>query len=239
VSARWPEPAASTLEVLEAQVRDLLGPNLRAMYVCGSLAFGCYNPARSDVDVLVITRRRLAPETRHVLSALLRTLASATPLEISFLSRADLEPWQYPTPFDYHFSRESEVRDRTSDYFATEIANARARGVTLVGPPPEEVLPAVPADDFLDSVERDLIWARGNLEDRPGYAVLNGCRVLAFRSERRVMSKAEAAEWGRSFVPPRFCSLVAEAGNSYASRRDGDLDRRSAAAFVDWIMASR
>ena len=68
MSPQWPEPAASVLEELEAQVRDLLGPNLRGMYVYGSLAFECYNPARSDVDVLVVTRRRMAPETRRALS---------------------------------------------------------------------------------------------------------------------------------------------------------------------------
>ena len=66
----WPEPAASVLEELEAQVRDLLGANLRGIYVYGSLAFECYNPARSDVDVLVVTRRRMAPETRRELVAL-------------------------------------------------------------------------------------------------------------------------------------------------------------------------
>lgn len=239
MSARWPEPAASTLEVLEAQVRDLLGANLHAIYVYGSLAFGCYNPARSDVDVLVITRRRLAPETRTALSGLLRTLALATQLEISFLSRADLEPWRYPTPFDYHFSQESEAHDQTADYFATEIANARARGVALVGPPPEQVLPAVPAEHFLDSVERDLVWARDHLDERPAYAVLNGCRVLAFRREQRVMSKAEAADWGRRFVPARFRALVDEAGDTYAGARDAELDRRSVAAFVDWIVSTR
>ena len=67
----WPEPARSVLEELVAHVRDLLGPNLRGMYVYGSLAFECYNPARSDVDVLVLTRRRMAPET---MPAMARTM---------------------------------------------------------------------------------------------------------------------------------------------------------------------
>ncbi len=141
VSPQWPEPAASVLEELEAQVRDLLGPNLRGMYVYGSLAFECYNPARSDVDVLVVTRRRMAPETRRALSSVLRRLEEVARLEISFLSRADLEPWRYPTPFDYHFSGSSEVHDRAGVYFATEVANARARSFALVGPPAGGRLP--------------------------------------------------------------------------------------------------
>lgn len=225
--------------MLEVEVRDLLGANLRAMYVYGSLAFECYNPARSDVDVLVIMHRRMAPETRRALSAFLRRLAETSPLEISFLARADLEPWQYPTPFDYHFSREEELHDRADEYFATEIANARARGVALVGPPPTDVLPAVPDEDFLDAIEKDLVWARERVDERPGYTVLNGCRVLAFRRERRVMSKAEAGEWGLRFAPEQFRSLVSQAAENYAGRSEAQPDPRAVVSFLEWIEVDR
>ena len=87
----FPEPAASLLDQLVPRVRDLLGANLRGIYVYGSLAFGCYNPARSDVDILVVTRRRMAPETRRALASFLHRLAETAHVEISFLSRADLE----------------------------------------------------------------------------------------------------------------------------------------------------
>src|SRR5262245_11897003 len=162
---RWPEPAGSLLEELEAQLRDLLGTNVVGMYVYGSLAFGCYNPARSDIDVLVVTRRRLAPETRGPLSSLLHGLSDR--LEISFLSRADVDPWRYPTPFDLQVSGEGAKHDGAAVYFATEIANARAGGVALVGPPPEELFPEVPEEDFLDSIERDLVWARDHVHEEP------------------------------------------------------------------------
>src|SRR6188472_14575 len=128
-SVSWPEPAGSVLDELVAHVRDLLGPNLRGMYVYGSLAFQCYNPARSDVDVLVLTRRRMAPETRRALSSLLHRLEELARLEISFLARGDLEPWRYPTPYDYHFSGSAEKHDGAGEYSATEIANVRVSGV--------------------------------------------------------------------------------------------------------------
>jgi streptomycin 3"-adenylyltransferase len=220
------------LEELDAQLRDLLGPNLRGVYVYGSLAFGCYNPTRSDVDVLVVTRRRMAPETRRALSSLLRRIP--TRLEVSFLSRADLDPWRYPTPFDYHFSGKSELHDRTAVYFATEIANARACGVALVGPPPQDVFPPVPDEHFLDSIERDLAWARDHIDEEPGYAVLNGCRVVAFRREKVVMSKAEAGAWGARSAPERFHTLIAEAAAIYAGGQQGELDRPAVVAFVEW-----
>jgi len=235
----WPEPAASLLVELVPRVRDLLGPNLRAMYLYGSLTFDCYNPARSDVDILVVTRRRMAPETRSALAAELRRLAEIAPIEISFLSRGDLEPWRYPTPFDYHFSGEDEGQDGADAYFATEIANARTRGVALVGPPPRKLLPDVPDEDFLDAIERDLDWVRERLDERPGYAVLNCCRVLAYRQERTVMSKAQGAEWGLRAAPERFRPVVAEAAAMYASPDDLPVDRGAAAEFLEWVQRGR
>ena len=234
MSASWPEPAASLLGELVPRVRDLLGPNLRAMYVYGSLVFDCYNPARSDVDVLVVTRRRMAPETRRALASAMRRLAELAPIEISFLSRADLEPWRYPTPFDYHFSAEEEMQDGADAYFATEIANARARGVALVGPPPVDVLPAVPDEDFLDAIERDLVWASERVDERPYYGVLNGLRVVAYRRERTVMSKADAGRWGLRHAPARFHPLIASAAAFYAGEPGVELDHSDVVAFIEW-----
>jgi streptomycin 3"-adenylyltransferase len=99
------------------------------------------------------------------------------------------------------------------------------------------VLPPVPDEDFLDAIERDLVWARDRLDERPGYAVLNCCRVLAFRQERNVMSKAQAGEWGVRSVPEQFRSLVSDAATMYGSEKDVPLDRETVAAFVEWVQA--
>src|SRR4029078_1937790 len=100
-------------------------------------------------------------------------------LEISFLSRGDLEPWRYPTPYDYHFSGSAEKHDRAGEDLATEIENVRVRGVALVGPPATEAFPDVPHEDFLDSIERDLVWALDHLEERPAHRVLTSRHALA------------------------------------------------------------
>jgi predicted nucleotidyltransferase len=236
VSVRWPEPAGSVLEELEAQVRDLLGANLRGLYVYGSLAFDCYNPARSDVDVLVVTKRRMAPETRRALSSVLHRLDRVARLEISFLSRADLEPWRCPCPFDYHFSGTTEKHDGAGTYFASEIPNARARGVAIYGPPPEDVLPAVPEADFWDSLVRDIRWARDRIDEIPVYAVLNCCRTLAFAREHVILSKAEGGEWGMRELPEQFRPLAESALSAYTGPpRDDELALDEVREFVDWV----
>jgi hypothetical protein len=64
--------------------------------------------------------------------------------------------------------------------------------------------------------------------------VLNACRVVAYRRERRVMSKAEAASWGIRHAPRRFRALIGEAAAIYAGERDAELDRDAVLAFVEW-----
>jgi streptomycin 3"-adenylyltransferase len=235
VSARWPEPADAILRELEARLRDLLGANLRGMYVYGSLAFGCYHADRSDVDVLVLTRRPLASETHEPLVAALEHIGSPSRLEISFLAALDLDPWRHPCPCQLHFSQSAKVRHHLNHDLAAEVTNARARGVAVVGPPPQEALPHVPETDFLDSIRRDVRWARNHIEERPGYAVLNSCRVLAYHREHTVMSKAEAAEWGLGALPDQFRPLVRRAADHYAGAPAVELDRARVAELVDWV----
>jgi hypothetical protein len=43
---------------------EVLGDNLRGVYLYGSLAWGCYHPSTSDLDIIVITREVCA-EAQH------------------------------------------------------------------------------------------------------------------------------------------------------------------------------
>ena len=92
----------------------------------------------------------------------------------------------------------------------------------------------MPHEDFLDCIERDLVWARDHIDERPGYAVLNGCRVVAYRRERTVMSKADAGRWGLRVAPERFRPLIADAAAHYAGEAEIELDRTEVTAFVEW-----
>lgn len=234
----FPEPAGSVVERLAAELPELLGANLVGLYVYGSLAFGCYNPARSDIDVLVVTRRRIARETREPLAAM---LGECPRLEISFLSRADLEPWRYPTPYNVHYAPKEGVKeDGKGKYFAAEIVNARTRAVPLVGPPAGETLPEVPREDFLDCILDDVRWARENYDtEGPMYGILNCCRVLAYVRTGEVLSKAEGGEWGAHELP-EFRPIIERAVVAYREepRDDSPYPREDVLAFFDYVERS-
>ena len=54
-----PPPVASTLHALTAALGEILRSNLIGVYLYGSLTQGTFDPARSDVDCLVVVHRDL------------------------------------------------------------------------------------------------------------------------------------------------------------------------------------
>jgi predicted nucleotidyltransferase len=238
-------------EQLAGDVADVLHGNLVGVYLHGSLALGCFNPARSDVDVLVVTERALDSRRRsHLARLLLGTSGRPFPVELTVLARADLHPWRHPTPFDFHFAeslraqieervaggRLARADGRDSD-LAGHIGLLLERGETLVGSPAADVFPPIPAEDFRDSILADLEWIR-RAETRMGgriYGVLNACRVLAYVRGVGILSKAEAGEWALEALPAELRPAVATALDAYRSGADEPLAAAEARRFVSSV----
>lgn len=235
----WPNaPAAVATQVgrLTNGLRERLGDNLRGIYLHGSLAMGGFNPDQSDIDLLVVTQERMAARAKHGMARLLLELSGAPcPVEISFLSRRDLVPWTFPTPFDFHFSemwrgriaadiasgvwREWGDTSATDPDLAAHITVLRHRGVVLWGQPIGRVFPEVPINDYIAAIwDHDTKGA--SIADRPVYAVLNLCRVLLFLEEGCIASKDEGGEWGSRALPTEYRSLVRHALRLYRGEDD-------------------
>jgi len=229
-------PAQTKFQVnslVQEFLRQLTG-NLIGVYLHGSLATGCFNPTRSDIDLLVVTRHQLAREVKKsLIETLLRISNSPHPLEISFLRLGDMRPWQYPTPFDLHYSegwREKYARDLASDHWrywpteeqtdndlAAHVTMTKARGICLWGEPVGQVFPDVPRKDFAASIASDLAWALEGLDKFPVYGVLNACRIYAYFKDGYVYSKAEGAVWALEKMPVEFHPIITVALEAYRS----------------------
>jgi len=225
-STRWPyvaEPVTAQVFRLVEGFQQILGQDLLAVYLHGSLALGGFRPPGSDIDLLVLTQSPLGASASRALAELaLAQSLKPCPLEFHVLCLPELTPWQHPAPFAFHYSeawRERVARalacpgwedggGRDPD-LAAHLMVTRLRGVPLVGPPPEQLLPGIPATDFLQSVLGDLRWALSRFERDPVYAVLNACRVLAFLCDGTVLSKEEAVPWALRRLPaethPALC----------------------------------
>lgn len=227
-----PDTVRDQVEGLVRAAREFLGENLAGIYLHGSLALGCFNPERSDVDILVVTERGLTPnEKSRIAELLLRHSGRPSPIEISFLQKGHIHPWKYPTPFDFHYSedwREKyegilsssdlnrwEYFPETDEDLAAHIIVTQKCGITLFGRAFGEVLPSVPKEHYLASIVADFHWGKERIGQYPRNFILNACRVYGYLSEGEVWSKDEAGEWALQILPIKYRGLVEQALKNY------------------------
>lgn len=254
--ANCPQTVSDQIEGFTEAVVRLLGDNLTGIYLHGSLAMGCFNPARSDIDLFVITGQGMTPETsREVAQLVLDYSGSPNPFELSFLRESYLNPWRYPTPFDFHFSE--DWRDRTIDALAApewqlwsghpppsdpdlaaHITITRARGISLVGKPILDAFPVVPRVDYIDSIMADFDFACGQITENPVYAILNFCRINGYLREGLIDSKDEAGVWALDHLPPDYSPLVTAALDTYRHDTQHLFDSVSLNNFAAYILAT-
>jgi predicted nucleotidyltransferase len=244
--ANCPADVRAQLDSLVTEIRAVLGDGLVSVCLHGSMAAACFNPACSDLDILVLQQRALSPsEKRRLADTLLALSCAPAPIEISFVRIQDLKPWRYPTPYDFHFGESHRERIRhdletgrwkswgtrlsLDEDLAAHITIAIQRGISLYGPPIPEVLPAIPERDYRSSILADFAWTTKHVQESPLYAVLSMCRVLAYVSEGRICSKQEAGEWASHRLPDAHVPVVRAALEAYS--RDGQLEAVNRAAL--------
>jgi hypothetical protein len=260
-SGQFPPSARLQLEQLVAGMQGILADNLIGVYLHGSLAMGCFNPDRSDLDVLAVVANGMTVEAkRRLVGVLLRLSGAPHPIEISVLRQSDLQPWECPTGYDLHYSEawRSRVIEQTENGqwrcwndddterkdadLAAHVTIARHRGVCLQGAPISQVFPAVPREHYVASILADCAWARTENSRDPVYGVLNLCRVYWYLLEERISSKAEAGEWAVGYLDGPARDAVAHAlalyrGESHDERFEGEGLEQLAAGVGDAIQA--
>ncbi|WP_456272367.1 nucleotidyltransferase domain-containing protein [Bacillus sp. AK031] len=93
--------------------KEEMKDNLTGVYLHGSLAMGCFNPDRSDIDLLVICEREMNTGTKkQIIKRLLAlTHGKRNQLEMSIVLKRYLDDFVYPTPFELHFFHPDYLTD--------------------------------------------------------------------------------------------------------------------------------
>ena len=203
----------------------------------GSLAMGGFNSKSSDIDVLVITNKTMTVGTKRMLAKLLLNFSNEPfPVEISFVNKEQLKKWIHPCPFDFHYSEfwreryQDDLSKGTYQYLngeigydadlAAHITIVNHRGISLEGPPIDEVFPSVPRSHYLSSIIGDFQECLENIKEDPIYCVLNLIRVYWYLKEGVISSKQEAGNWGLSSLPKEFGFTIQKVVNSYADENE-------------------
>ena len=235
------------------KTKEILKDEFIGFYLHGSLAMGGFNSKSSDIDVLIITNKTMTVEKKRELAELFLKFSNEPfPVEISFLNKEQLEKWAHPCPFDFHYSEfwRGRYQDdllkgtylhlngelRYDADLAAHITIVNHRGISLEGPPIDEVFPLVPRSHYISSIMGDFQECLDNIEEEPIYCTLNLIRVYWYLKEGIISSKQEAGNWGLSSLPKEFNFTIQKVVNSYADENKfHDLEKSDLLAIRNYI----
>lgn len=221
----------SLLKTISEQYQDLLGDNLVGIYLHGSIAFGCFNWDRSDIDFIVVVEDALLPKTKIELLNVLEKLCKQAPekgFEMSIIQKKYCQDFIYPTPYELHFSNDwrlprylenplllrNNVMETDHD-LAAHFTVIKKMGLVLFGAPITEVFGSIPKEDYLDSIRLDIEKSKEDVLDNPVYVILNLCRVYAYIKDGAVLSKEQGGQWGLKNLPDQYYNLIIAMLNNY------------------------
>lgn len=214
-------------KVTEAWLNGI-GESVIGIYIHGSIALNCFKEGSSDIDLLIVTDKRISREDRLLVARNMVNLDyKPVPLEMSAIWINDLNPWKYPTPCQFHYSDywtehyEKLLSGGNTESFlidedfcdadiACHIQLINQSGICVYGKPIHDVFPMIPEHDFWDSISKDMDEYDFQAY-KPRYFASNILilgRILSYKKEKRILSKYDGGIWTRKFVPERFRYII-------------------------------
>jgi len=232
--------------------KDIFGHNLTGIYLHGSVVMGCFNPEKSDLDLLVVVKEEIPEDEKCRFMEMVTELNKQAPakgLELSIVREEVCNPFVYPTPFELHFSvahlnwYQSNPQDYiekmkgTDQDLAAHFTIICHRGQVLYGKEISEVFAPVPKEDYLDSIWCDIENSPEEIAENPMYLTLNLCRVLAYKKEGLIVSKQEGGEWGiKNVNRVEFAALIQKALQEYQSNKTMEFEDVVAKEFAEYML---
>jgi predicted nucleotidyltransferase len=210
------EPLAEQLERILAVVVGVLGPEVIGAYLYGSAVAGGLRP-RSDVDILVVTRRRTThAEKQGLVDGLIPISRRGTrprawrPVELTVVAQSDVRPWRYPPRMDFQYGEwlqaefdggDLDPAPEASRDLAVILTMLLIRARPLLGPPPAEVLDSVPPDDLVRAMVQGIDSLLADLAPDTANVVLTLARIWSTIVTGEIRSKDQAADWALPRLP--------------------------------------
>lgn len=240
------------LDSFVIQSENILKDNLTGIYLHGSIAMGCFNGQKSDIDLIVVVQRELSNAIKRQYMDKIVELNDQAPgkgWELSVVRESACNPVIYPTPYELHFSaiHLNRYASDPEEYIekmkgmdkdlAAHFKIIRHRGKAIYGRNVSSVFSEVSDQNYMDSVWSDVEKAEEGINGNPTYVILNLCRVLAYASEKLILSKREGGEWALRRIPSQgFKRIIAAAIEDYRGGRVIKTDSPAAVEFAETML---
>jgi predicted nucleotidyltransferase len=241
------------LNTFVAEVQAELAENLVGIYLVGSLASGDFD-LDSDVDFLVVINTELTPENRQNLQDIQRKVHQidcypARHLEGSYITIEDLNDWGTVGEKElYYFDNGSTTFEWSAHDNQWHVRwILRERGIALLGPAPETLLPPIPTDELLGEMKASMhiilqFFAESldqplnffNSQFGQSFVVLTCCRILHTLHTGEVQSKKAGALWAQKNVDPAWRKFIDRAwADREGVRFGGKIGQRADETLLD------
>ncbi|MFE0382941.1 aminoglycoside adenylyltransferase family protein [Streptomyces bungoensis] len=218
------------LQAIIALTEGVLGREVIGAYLHGSSVLGGLRPA-SDVDVLVVTRRRTNEEERRALVGGLLGISgsrnNARPVELTVVVQSEVRPWRYPPVGDFLYGEwlraEYEAGKVPQPEPAPDLAVLLSMALTgdhpLNGPPPAQILDPVPHGDLVGASVAGIPGLLDGLDDDTRNVLLTFARIWTTLATGRILPKDAAADWALDRLPPAHRPVLEHARQLYLDCR--------------------
>ena len=254
LTQQWPMPSPQTNSLIKGfveQSKSILKDNLVGIYLHGSLVMGCFNPRKSDIDLIIMVDHPLTDSVKRAYMDMAVGCNAAGPgkgIEMSIVLREVCNPFVYPTPFELHFSAghlkwytenpDDYIRkmNGTDKDLAAHFTIISKRGKCLYGAPVKDVFAEVPGSCYWDSLWYDIQGAAEEITACTMYLTLNLARVLAYKEDRLVLSKKEGGEWAINHLPSEYHPLIEDALREYSESAEVVYDKALAQSYAGYAI---
>lgn len=241
--------ANDQIRLVLAAVRDVLGDDVVGAYLHGSAVLGGLRP-RSDLDVMVVSRRRTTrQEKRRLVARLLAVSLRPRPVELAIVVEHEIRPWRYPPRMDFQYGdwwrtefERGEVEPWPSGSnpdLASLVRMVLLGDTPLLGPPAAEVFEPVPRPDYVDALVHGIEGLLTSIDSDTRNVVLTLARIWSGIETDAVRSKDAAADWALPRLPPQLRPVLARARAIYLGDEEERWDdlRPQVGAYAEHVVA--
>lgn len=197
-----PAPVAEYCAYLASRLPSVLGDELVGLCLYGSPTIGGFDPATSDLDLLIVVAGHLGVSMKSALIRLLWETAPRVPAR-------SLECWvitpetagaggsmrDFEVMVNTHPSEPMTVDGATGAVGVpvVELDLVNETGRSFYGPSPSDLVAAIPRSVVLASMAENLRVETADSSEH--YSVLNASRSLAYMFTGKHISKLEGGRW--------------------------------------------
>ena len=202
------------VRLVQLSIANILGDDLLALYLSGSIVTGDFDLAVSDIDFVAVIRTDLnqrqfdALENMHIALSQ-QEKAWDNRIEVAYLTPSALKSFRTHSSTIAITSPGEPFHYRDANHLWTiNWYVVREFGVTLVGPQPTTFIDSISTEELVDAVRTcGILWREWIIGARSRnaqvYAILTICRALYTFRLKSFTSKRQAALWAARAMPER------------------------------------